>query len=98
MEKYKDFAFIMLAILIGSALRIIEDIKNNKLAHRLSDWLYEIILTISLMFITILIIGYIGIEDQRLSGGIGFVAGYAGIAIVNITKEILIKLIKNKHQ
>ena len=100
MEKFVDFfagenILAVFGSFIGSALRIMQKAKALGKKMSRADMWYEFIVSLALMFLTMLLCDYFRL-DSRLSAGIGFISCYAGVALLDVLKNALLNRVKNE--
>ncbi len=91
----EKFALPILGSLIGSTLRISQKRKKVKEKIKGYELVYELSMSAALAFLTITLCDYLG-YDSRVSGGIGLISAYAGIAIIDAVKDAFLDKIKNQ--
>lgn len=92
-EQFARELMLGLGVTIGSSMRIANNLRLNR---KVLLW-FEIILSISLFFCTMLIVKYSGMEDKSLASGIGFLVGYGGMPFLNAIKNVLLDKIKKEE-
>jgi len=93
--EVKEYGLPLFGAIIGSALRITQRMKKDNAKFSQLDWFYEVVLSVSIMFVVGLFCEYYHM-DSRLSAGVGFVSSYAGIAVIDALKSAFIGKINAK--